>query len=58
MNINIVIITSTVMTTIYLLTKEQTNYEMSLYLQKKGTITIASALFKLSDKKKVDALIG
>ena len=58
MNIDIAIMTSTVITTIFLLTKEQADYEMSLHLRKEGKITTAGTLFELSDKKEVDALIG
>jgi len=58
MDIDTAIMTSTTMSTAYLSTKEQTDFELSLRLRKEGKITTAGEPFEMSDKKEVDALIG
>ena len=58
MDIDIAMMTGTVVTTAHLSTKEQADYELSLRLRKEGKITTPGAPFELSDKKEIDALIS
>jgi hypothetical protein len=58
MDINTMIITSTMMITVCLSAREQANYKLSLYIRKEDKITTAGAPFELLDKKEVDALIN
>ncbi len=42
----------------YITTKERADYDLSLKLRKDGIITTPKKLFKLLDKKEIDALIA
>jgi len=46
------------LSTAYITTKEKADYDLSLKLRKDGIITTPEKLFKLLDRKEIDALVA
>ncbi len=46
------------LSTTYITAKEKADYDLSLKLRKDGIITTSRKLFKLLDKKEIDALVA
>jgi len=47
-----------VLSTAYITAKKRADYDLSLKLRKDGIITTSRKLFKLLDKKEIDALVA
>ncbi len=45
-------------TSAYITIKEQADYELLIKLRRQGIITTSGELFKLSNKKEIDALVA